>query len=57
MCVLHIKPFFIPVDIGEDGVIKVGPLTCVRRAVWGICMLYADDAGIIGSKSAEAFRR
>ena len=36
-------------DLGEDGV-KVEPLACVRRAVWG--MLYADDAGIV-SKSAE----
>ena len=30
-------------DLGEDGV-KVEPLACVRRSVWG--MLYADDAGI-----------
>ena len=39
-------------DLGEE-VMKIGPLTCVRRAVWG--MLYADDTGI-GSNSAEALR-
>ena len=37
----------------EDGV-KVEPLTCVRRSVWG--MLYADDAGIV-SKSAEGLAK
>ena len=40
-------------DLGEDGV-KVEPLACVRRAVWG--MLYADDAGIV-SKSAEGLAK
>ena len=36
-------------DLGENGV-KVEPLACVRRSVWG--MLYTDDAGIV-SNSAE----
>ena len=40
-------------DLGEDGV-KVEPLACVRRSVWG--MLYADDAGIV-SKSAEGLAK
>ena len=31
-------------DLSEGGV-KVDPLTCARRTVWG--MLYADDAGIV----------
>ena len=40
-------------DLGEDRV-KVDPLTCVRRAVWG--MLCADDAGIV-SNSAESLAK
>ena len=40
-------------DLGEDGV-KVEPLACVRRSVWG--MLCADDAGIV-SKSAEGLAK
>ena len=40
-------------DLGEDGV-KVEPLACVRRSVWG--MLYADDGGIV-SKSAEGLAK
>ena len=36
-----------------DGV-KVEPLTCVRRSVWG--MLYANDAGIV-SKSVEGLAK
>ena len=40
-------------DLGEDGV-KVEPLACVRRSVWG--MLYGDDAGIV-SKSAEGLAK
>ena len=36
--------------------VKVDPLTCVRRAVWGICMLYADDVSIV-SKSAEGLAK
>ena len=40
-------------DLGEDGM-KVEPLACVRRSVWG--MLYADDAGI-ASTSAESLAK
>ena len=36
-------------NLEEDVGVNSDPLTCVRRAVWG--MLYADDAGIV-SKSA-----
>ena len=33
-------------DLEKDVVgVNSDPLTCVRRAVWG--MLYADDAGIV----------
>ena len=31
------------------------PLACVRRAVWG--MLYADDSGIVSTKSAEGLAK
>ena len=42
-------------DLEEDGVgVNADPLTCVRRAVWGL--LYADDAGIV-SKSAEGLAK
>ena len=41
-------------DLGEDGV-KVEPLACVRRSVWG--MLYADDAAGIVYKSAEGLAK
>ena len=40
-------------DLGEDGM-KVDPLTCERRAAWG--MLYEDDAGIV-SQSAEGLAK
>ena len=40
-------------DLGVDEV-KVEPLACVRRSVWG--MLYADDAGIV-SKSVEGLAK
>ena len=41
-------------DLGEDGG-TVDPLTCVRRAVWG--MLYANDAGLVSNKSAEGLEK
>ena len=42
-------------DLEEDVVgVNSDPLTCVRRAVWG--MLYANDAGIV-SKSAEGLAK
>ena len=40
-------------DVVEDGV-KVDPLTCVRRTVWG--MLFADDGDIV-SKSAKGLAK
>ena len=42
--------------ISMHGVVGVtsDPLTCVRRAVWG--MLYADEAGMV-SKSAEGLAK
>ena len=44
---------YLEEDLGEDGV-KIGPLACVRRAVWG--MPHADDAGIV-SESAEGLAK
>ena len=42
-------------DLEENAAgVSSDPLTCVRRAVWG--MLYADDAGIV-SKSAEGLSK
>ena len=42
-------------DLEKDVVgVNSDPLTCVRRAVWG--MLYADDAGIV-LKSAEGLAK